>query len=221
MNNENKKIPGALIAIVAVIVAVAVFVPTVYMPYKEKKPQMDAEHEAALAQLAVYDEAIANQANIEKDIATLQAEWEEFQKDMFVDAQASLDDIETAVRELDNIKLMSFKRGVETQDPSESYSFTGSPLYYVSIDLSMYCEREQLLEFLKFVEQDSVGCYYVKTLSVSTIAEDREITTDYTAKKDSLDVSMEIYLYYYNQDITIDPTLLAGSDTDTATDTAK
>lgn len=221
MNKETKKIPGALIAIVAVIVAIAVFVPTVYLPYKEKLPQMNADHEAAVSQMEVYDQAIINQANIEKDIDTLKAEWEEFQKDMFVDANSSLNDLQTAVDELDNIKLVAFDRGVETQDPNEAYSFTGSPLYYVSISLKMYTDNETLLDLLKYIEQESVGCYYVKTLNATTLKKDEEVGQDYVAKEGDLNVSMEIYLYYYNQDITIDPALLAGSDTDTATDTAK
>ena len=32
--NNNKKVPGALIVAVVVVVAIAAFVPTVYMPYK-------------------------------------------------------------------------------------------------------------------------------------------------------------------------------------------
>ena len=89
---SNNKIPGAAVAIVAVIIAVAVFVPTVYMPYKNKKPAMDSEHQEAVDTLKYYDDSIANQANIEKDIEQLEKEWEEFQKNMFVDAGSSLDD---------------------------------------------------------------------------------------------------------------------------------
>ncbi len=221
MSKDEKKVPGALIAVVAVAVAVAVFVPTVYMPYKEKKPQMDADHQAAVSQLAVYDDSIKNQATIEKNIDELKAEWEQFQKDMFVDASSSLNDLQSAVDELDNIHLMTFKRGAETQDDSEAYSFTGSPLYYVSIKLEMYTDRETLLELLKYIEQDSIGCYYVRKLDATTLEKDEELT-DYTAKEGDLDVDMEIYLYYYNQDITVDPALLASdTDTNTNTDTAK
>lgn len=212
MSKNTKKVPAALIIIVAVIVAVTVFIPTVYLPYKNKKPAMDATHEEAVAQLKVYDDAIANQANIENDIEKLKAKWEEFQKDMFVNPGSSLDDFQKIVDDL-GITLMTFRQGQETQDPSESYSFTGSPLYYVTLDLNMYTDEETLLELLKYIEEDSVGCYYVKQLSAQTQKEDKELGT-ITIPEGDLSVTMQIYLYYYNQDITIDPALLA-TDTDT------
>lgn len=215
MSKNTKKVPAAIVIIVAVLVAVAVFVPTVYMPYKDKKPTMDAEHEEALAQLKVYDDAIADQPNIEADIKKLQAEWDEYEKDMFVNASSSLDDLQKVVDDL-GINLMSFVRGDETPDPSESYSFTGSPLYYVTIRMSMYTDEETLLDLLKYVEQESVGCYYVRTLTAQTMEEDKEMGT-FTAKEGDLSVNMEINLYYYNQNITIDPSLLE-TDTDTSTD---
>jgi len=212
-NNDNKKIPGAVIAIVAVVVAVAVFVPTVYMPYKNKKPVMDSEHAEAVATLEYYDQSIQNQAAIEKDIEELEKEWEEFQDEMFVDAEQSLDDLQKSIDDV-GIYLTSFVRGNETEDESHKVSFTGSPLYYVSIKISGYADQEKLLEFLNKVEEESVGRYYVKTLSANTVDEDKEVGK-YTAKKGELNVNMDIYLYYYNQDIKVEIT----SDTDTETDT--
>lgn len=210
MNKNSKKVPAALIIIVVVIIAVAVFVPTVYMPYQNKKPLMDEEHQAAVDQLAVYDDAIANQAAIEKDLEELQAEWDKFQKDMFVDARSSLDDIQTKVDEL-GINLVKFNRGSETADPEGAYSFTGSPLYYVTIDLEFYTDRDTLLEFLKYIEEDSVGCYYVKTFNATTQKEDKDMDK-FVVKEGELEVNMQVYLYYYNQDITIDPALLEGEE---------
>lgn len=213
MNKNSKKVPAALIIIVVVIIAVAVFVPTVYMPYQNKKPVMDEEHQAAVDQINAYEEAIANQANIEKNIESLQAEWDEFQKNMFVDARSSLNDIQTTVDDL-GINLVKFNRGSETADPDEKYSFTGSPLYYVTLDMEFYTDQETLVEFLKYIEEDSVGCYYVKTFTAKTQDEDTDMEK-FVVKEGELKVNMQVYLYYYNQDITIDPALLeAGTDTD-------
>lgn len=210
MEKNNKKVPGAIIAIVAIIVAVAVFVPVVYMPYRNNKPQLDADHESAVSQIQVYDDAIADQANIEKNIEELQAEWDEFQKDMFVDASSSLDDLQKKFDEI-GLNVASFNRGEETEDPSKSISQTGNPLYYVTINVSLYSDQEKLLELLKYVEEESVGCYYVKTLSATTVPEDEDLEA-FTVKEGELKVDMQILLYYYNQDITIDPSLL---ETDT------
>lgn len=190
MSKNEKKVPGALIAIVAVIVAVAVFIPVVYMPYKNKKPTMDADHEAALAELQLYEDSIANQANIEKDIEEMTAEWDEFQKTMFVDATSSLQDIVDACNEL-GIEFSNFSRSDQTPDPSGAYSSTGSPLYYVTLTMNMETDRDTLLDLLNFIEVESIGCYYVSTLGIST------------KEDDVLSVNMTVYLYYYNQDITV------------------
>ncbi len=212
--NDNKKVPGALIAIVAVIVAVSVFVPTVYMPYKNKKPAMDSDHQEAVDTIQMYEESILNQASIEKDIAELEAEWEQYQKDYFVDAASSLDDLEAAIKEY-NFHYITFNRGNETADESGKISFTGSPLYYVSIKLSGYSSRDDLIDFLTFVEKESVGCYYVKKFSATTIETDTDIG-DISIKVDDLNVTMEIYLYYYNQKIHVDPATETDTDTESA-----
>jgi len=211
-DKNNNKVPGAAVAIVAVIVAVTVFVPTVYMPYKNKKPQMDSEHQEAVDTINYYETSIQNQASIEKDIEELEKEWAEFQKKYFVDAGTSLDDLQKA---MDDIKFhyTSFDRDDETEDPSGKVSFTGSPLYYVSIKISGTADEETLLKLLHYIEVESEGCYYVKTLNATTFKEDTDFG-DYKAKKDELAVDMEIYLYYYNQKIKIE------TDTDTETDSS-
>lgn len=212
-NEKNtSKVPGAAVAIVAVIVAVTVFVPTVYMPYKNKKPAMDSEHQEAVDTINYYEDSIANQASIEKDIDELEKEWAEFQKNMFVDAASSLDDLQKAMDDI-GFQYTSFDRGSETADDSGKVSFTGSPLYYVSISINGYTDEETLLKMLKFIEEDSVGCYYVKSLNAKTYEKDEE-NDKYTIKAGDFEVDMDIYLYYYNQKITITP-----EETDTETET--
>ena len=210
---NNNKIPGAAIAIVAVIIAVTVFVPTVYMPYKNKKPLMDSEHQEAVSTINYYEDSIANQANIEKDIEDLQAEWDEFQKDMFIDAGSSLDDLQKAMDDIE-FNCTQFERGSETQDDNGTVSFTGSPLYYVSIKIKGTSDEETLIDLLKFIEEESIGCYYVKTLKATTFDTDKDFG-NYSVVEGDLDVDMEIYLYYYNQKIHIEPEV-----TDTDTDTS-
>lgn len=213
-NEKNNKIPGAAIAIVAVIVAVTVFVPTVYMPYKNKKPEMDAAHQEAVDTIQYYDDSIANQAAIEKDIEQLKAEWAEFEKDMFVNASTSLDDLQKAMDDLE-FHYTTFDRGQETADESEKVSFTGSPLYYVSIRISGYTDEETLVDLLKFVEEESVGCYYVKKVTATTMDSDQDLG-NYTVKEGDLAVDMEIYLYYYNTKIKVEPPAEEETDTEEA-----
>lgn len=243
-NKKNKKVPGALIIAVVVIIAIAVFVPSVYMPYKNKKPQMDADHQEALSSIAYLDDSIAGQAAIEADIKDLTAQWEQYRKDMFVEPETALDDINSAVLER-GIEVKKFNRGKPMQDPSDTVTSEGNPLYYVTIDLSCVAEREALIDFLKYVEQESVGCYYVKKLDQKPIPveSDSDKATDTEKSNDdkssdadkkstdtskdkekqasdtdterpttrehqevsAYDVNMQIYLYYFNQDVVLVP----------------
>lgn len=214
MDKKNNKIPGAAIAIAVVLVLGIVFIPTVYMPYNNKKPTMDAEHQAALEEIQLYEDSIANQASIEKNIDDLQAEWDDFQKTMFIDASSSLADIEAAVRETD-FHITAFVKSEGQADPNGAVSFTGSPLYYQTITITGYSDRDTLLDVLQFIEEDSIGCYYVKSLMASTIEREEDLGA-FTLHEGDLQVNMVVYLYYYNQDIHIDPV----TDTDTDTNTA-
>lgn len=216
MQKNNKKVPAAAIAAIATIVAVVVFIPLVYLPYKENKPMYDEKHAEAVAEMEKYDNAILDQVNIEKNIDELQKEWDEFQKEMFVDAYSNLEDIQKKCDEI-GVRMTAFTRGDETQDESESYSSTGNPLYYVTLNMSMYVSEEELLELLTYIEQESVGCYYVKTLDASTVDKADDLGA-FTIKEGDLNVRMQVYLYYYNTKITIDP---ASLETDTDTEAAE
>ncbi len=198
MAKKNNKIPGAAVAIAIVLLAGIVFVPAVYMPYKNKKPQMDADHEAAVEEINMYEEAIANQASIEKNINDLQQQWDEFRKEMFVDASSSLNEIEARLKETDFF-VNSFNKEEGQKDPNGAVSFTGAPLYYQQITISGYCSEETLIDVLKGIEEESIGCFYVKTLSATTLENEEEIGEHYTAKEGDLKVDMTIYLYYYNE----------------------
>lgn len=197
MGKKSNKIPGAAVAIVIVLLAGIIFVPAVYMPYKNKKPQMDADHQAAVEEINMYEEAIANQANIEKNIAELSAEWEEFRKEMFIDASSSLNEIEAKIRETDFF-IQSFQKTEGQKDPNGAVSFTGAPLYYQQISILGYSDKDTLIDVLKSIEEESVGCYYVKSLSADTLTQDVELGEHHTAKADDLKVTLVIYLYYYN-----------------------
>jgi len=201
-NNNSKKIPGAAVALALVIVAVAVFIPTVYTPYKKKKPEMDEKHQEIVEEIQMYEDAIADQNNIEANIADLEVEWDAFQEEMFVDADASLKDINDKVNEL-GFGLTNFQRGAPTPDENGAVSFTGSPLYYVQLNISGYTDRDTLLDLLKFIEEESVGHYYVKAFSATTMDTEQKISDEIQVKEGDFQVNMNVYLYYYNQELSV------------------
>ena len=211
-NKNAKKVPGALVAAVVVVIAIAAFVPTVYMPYKNKKPEMDAKHQEALDSIAYLDESIANQADIEAEIEDLKAQWEKFQKDMFVDSNSALADLNDAIKECD-IDLTGYSAGDPAPDPSGTVTAEGNPLYYTSISISGQSTREKLLDFLKYVEEDSIGAYYVKTLSAAPV--DILDSDGKATGEQELSYQMQIFLYYFNQDIVIEPEVVE-TDSDSA-----
>ena len=199
-NEKAKKIPGALVAAVVVIIAIIAFVPTVYLPYKEKKPGMDAAHQEALDTIAYYDKSIENQPVIEAEIADLQKQWEKYQKDMFVDHTTALADINNAIMDRD-IELLTIATGTPTPDASGTVTAEGAPLYVINIRLNIKCDRENLLSLLKFVEKESVGCYYVQTLQsnpVEVLDSDGKPTGE-----EVLNSNLSINLYYFNQTLAV------------------
>lgn len=205
---NNKKVPGALIAVVVVIVAIAAFVPTVYMPYKNKKPKMDSEHQEALNTMSYWDESIRNQATIEADIANLTAQWEKYRKDMFVEPMSTLKDLNTSLTD-QGMRVTGFSQGDAQPDDSGTVTAEGNPLYYTTVTVTAIGDRDQLLNFLKYVEEESIGAYYVKTLESKPI----EVKdSDSEVIGESLETKMTIYLYYFNQDVTV----AVATDTDTS-----
>jgi len=214
-NTNSKKIPGAAIALVLVIIAVAVFIPTVYNPYKRKKPEMDRVHQEIVEEIQMYEDSIKNQASIESDIANLEVKWQDFKEEMFVDADASLKDINTKVDEY-GFGLTTFKRGTPAQDQSGAVSFTGSPLYYVTLNIAGYTDQETLLKLLNFIEEESVGHYYVKTFSATTVNADKKVSDEIQVKEGDFQINMSVYLYYY-----VETETTAASTTSTSSTASK
>lgn len=199
---QNKKVPGALIAAVAVVVAIAVFVPTVYLPYKDKKPRMDAAHQEAVDTIEFYDSSIANQDVIEADIASLTAQWEKYQKEMFVNADAVLKDLNTAIKDYE-IDVGTFNVSPSEADPSGTVTSEGNPLYFTRVNITCNAEREEILKFLDYVEKESIGCYYIRTFNASPFDVLDSDGSDVIGEE--FNVQMEIVLYYFNQEITVAP----------------
>lgn len=241
-NEKAKKVPAALVAAVVVIVAITAFVPTVYMPYKNKKPIMDSEHKEALDTIAYLDKSIENQAVIEAEIADLNAQWEKYRKDMFVEPSSTLKDLNSSIDKL-GIHVVTFNNGKPKEDPSGTVTSEGNPLYQIPIDINCIASRDQILEFMDYIEKESIGAYFINTFTATpanekqiasllgtdvdsdtdTEGSDTSVDTD-TSGSDTdtekqeitgeiLNVKMKIFLYYFNQDIEV---AVASSDTDSS-----
>ena len=158
-NKNTKKVSGALVAAVVVIIAIAAFVPTVYMPYKNKKPEMDAKHQEAMDTIDFYNKSIENQSAIEAEIDELTAKWDEYQKSMFIDPATALKDVNDAINKQE-ITLKEFKQLDPKEDPSGTVTAEGNPLYYQTINIQGRCTQEQLIKLLSYIEEESIGAYY-------------------------------------------------------------
>ena len=210
---KPKKIPGALIVIVVVIIAVVAFIPTVYMPYKNKKPSMDAEHQEALDTLAYLDESIENKALIQSDIDDLTAQWNKYREDMFVEPESALSDLNKKIKS-EGIDVTNFSMDDPVIDDSEITTAEGNPLSYSIIHVECNATREQLIDFLSYVETESVGAYYVKELNSETVYEYSSDTDEEKSSEivgEHLRTEMEIYLYFFDQDKVVE----TAEETDT------
>ena len=207
-NKGEKKVSGALVSAVVVIIAIAAFVPTVYMPYKNKKPEMDAQHQEALSTIEFYEDSIKNQAAIEAEISQLSAEWEKYQTKMFVDPSTALKDLNGGIDKLE-ITLSDYKQDSPKEDPSGTVTAEGNPLYFQSIEIKGSATRDQLLDLLRYIEEDSIGAYYVKKLEANP---PKRGVKDTDIPEDMLEFKVTVYLYYFNQNVVKLP---ETTDTDT------
>lgn len=187
----GKKIPGYILGILGIVLAFALFTSLVLMPYLQKKPEMDADHEAAVAQIAEYEATIANRDSVIADIEEMTKQWETYKKQMYIDADTTIDDLQKIFAE-QSIFVTSLARTEETKDAQGITSSTGAPLYSVQLTLAFKAAPEKLLELLKYFEGGSNGCYYIDTMTCS--AGDGE-------NDKGLTVNMSVTLYYFVDEV--------------------
>ena len=183
---KKNKIPGSIIAflvllIVFVIILVALVVPTI-----TKLPQYNEDHATISAQIADCDDVLANQTSVEAKIDEMTKQYNENQENLYVDAKSSVKDLQDIFADL-GIDMSSLTRGEGVQDAQGRTSMGGIPLYYTNLTFSYNGTKDKTLQLIHYLEQESKGCYFIDSLSMSEIEGSKEYAT-----------SFNVTLYYFD-----------------------
>ncbi|MEE0265236.1 MAG: hypothetical protein UD936_06370 [Acutalibacteraceae bacterium] len=192
MNNQfdAKKIPPFIYLLLGTIIALVVFSFFVGRPLLTEAGNMQKAHKDVLKEIRDYDNAIKAQESIEAEIKKNQAEFEQKEKELFVDLDTSSRDIEKYCRE-NNIELTNYTLAAPQADPKSRVSTGGYPVNTVAIGVNYQDSYAKTISFLKYLEEGSKGCYYVKSCSLTQ--------GEKLANTDVFDTKMSIELYYYDK----------------------
>ena len=183
---KKNKIPGSIIAflillIVFVIILVALVVPTI-----TKLPKYNEDHATISAQIADCDDVLANQTSVEAKIDEMTKQYNENQENLYIDAKSSVKDLQDIFADL-GIDMTSLTRGEGVQDAQGRTSMGGIPLYYTNLMFSYTGTKDKTLQLIHYLEQESKGCYFIDSLSISEIEDSKEYAT-----------SFNVTLYYFD-----------------------
>ena len=184
--DQLNKIPKFLFVLVAAILVAVVFWMTIGMSLINNAPSLMSEHDANVKKIAEYDTALSQQKQIEAEIKKNQDEYNRKQEELFVDLSTCTKEIEEYCSNR-NIILKNYSLGEPQEDTMNRTSNSGYPVKSVSIALGYNGGYDTALSMLKFFEQNSKGCYYVNSCSIS----------NEEGSKDS-SVNMSITLYYFD-----------------------
>lgn len=199
MTFAGKKIPAFLLWLLLIVVVVVIFVSFVLMPYLQKKPKMETEHQQAVNQIQQYETTLANKASVEEEISKLSQQWETYRKQMYVDANTTIDDLQKAFAN-EGVFLKSLTRAAEAKSTEGITSATGAPLYSVALNMSFTASPQKVLNLLNYFESGSNGCYYIDSLACSDAGEEAE---------GDMTVNMNATLYYFVDTDSTQPTTAA------------
>lgn len=184
---DLKKIPKFIYVLLITIVVGVLFWIFVGQSLITKAPEMIKEHEDNVTLITKYDNALAQEDAIEAEIKKNNEQFETKQKELFVDLDTCSKEIEKYCKDND-ISLSNYTLSDPTVDKLNRISSAGYPVYTVDINIAYESTYDTTLDFLKYVEKTSKGCYYVKSCSLS------ELKTS----KDKFDVKVSLELYYYD-----------------------
>lgn len=209
MNNQfdAKKIPKFLYLLLGTIIVLVLFIVLVATPLIKKGPTMQENHQTHLQTIREYDNALKLESSIEAEIKKNQEEFKAKEKELFVDLDTSSKEIEEYCRNK-GIDLINYNLSEPKEDSLNRVSTGGYPVYSVNISLSYKDTYEKTLNLLKYLENGSNGCYYVKSCS---------LTQGEGSKSDEFDTSLALELYYYDRTAAITET----TATEAATEEAK
>lgn len=194
---KKQKLPASIIVFIIMLVLFVIILLALVMPTVTNLSTYNSTHESISVEVADYDSVIADQANVEAKIEEMQRQYDENQKNLYIDAKSSVEDLQAIFADL-GIDMTSLTRGDSVQDPQGRTSKGGIPLYYTTLTFSYNGAKDKTLKLVHYLEQESKGCYFINSLNMSEIESSSDMAT-----------SFNVTLYYFdstNQVATAAPT---------------
>ena len=183
---KKQNIPNSVLICVVLLVLFVVLANVLFIPALSRIDQYNENHNAAVAEVAKYEDTLTNQTKIEEKIAQLTEKYNEEQSLLYVDSKSSIEDLQRIFNQL-KITMTSLSRGDGVQDLQGRTSTTGIPLYTTSLEFSFRESMETTQKLIHYLEQESKGCYFINSISMDPI----DKTSNY-------DVRLSVTLYYFD-----------------------
>lgn len=208
---SGKLIPKYIIGLICILIAICIFVPTVFIPYISNKDALTADINKANSQLAIYENNLKNIDNMSKRVDALKKEWEKIETEMFITGEYIVNDIS------DMMKSIGVDPGnIVVSDESEvmpaASSSTGDPMYSVTVNMNFTASQEDLISVLKYFEKKSDGTYFVSNLALTTVKESEGSGAEAVSEGDL--VATMNFTGFYFRDV---PSSVTTPDTTTPT----
>lgn len=194
MNNQFdvKKIPKFIWLLLGTIIAIILFVIFVGTPLLNNASSMQKEHQNTQSLLRDYDNALSLEKSIEDEIKRNQDEFKLKEEELFVNLDTCSKEIEKYCRD-NNIDLTTYTIAEPSVDQYNRVSTGGFPVYTVNINLSYTDTYDKTMSLLKYLENGSNGCYYIKSCNMSVASNGKSANNFQT--------SLSLQLYYYNRTV--------------------
>lgn len=183
---KKTKIPVPIIVFVALLIVFVIILLALVMPTFTNLSKYNDDHATITAKIADCDDVLANQTSVETKIDEMTKQYNENQENLYIDAKSSVKDLQDIFADL-GIDMSSLTRGEGVQDAQGRTSMGGIPLYYTNLTFSYNGTKDKTLQLIHYLEQESKGCYFIDSLSMSEIEDSKEYAT-----------SFNVTLYYFD-----------------------
>jgi hypothetical protein len=187
MKLDLKKIPKALIIFLALLIVFLILLYSLFIPTISNISTYNNKHTEAKTQIAQYENVISNQTAYQAEIDKLDKQYKD-NLSIYINVQSSIDDLQKMFKE-SNIKMTNLTRSAATKDSLNRTSKSGFPLYYTTLNFSFESDIDTTKNIIHYLEQDSIGCYFINTLSMTPV----EGSKNYSCR-------FNVTLYYFDTD---------------------
>lgn len=183
---KKTKIPAPIIAFLVLLIVFVIILLALVVPTFSKLTEYNTEHDTISAQIADCEAVLADQQGVEAKIEEMTNQYNENQENLYVDAKSSVEDLQDIFASLD-IDMTSLTRGESIQDDQGRASMGGIPLYKTTLTFNYNGTKDKTIDLIHYLEQESKGCYYIDTLTMTPIG-----------GKDTFATAFSVTLYYFD-----------------------